>query len=315
MAFLVILLWLLEFVLALAFLGWLEERMERSVANASTWDAEGSSSGAVGHVPPADLVERGPGAENPSSAASGTGAAPDVESAVADTDGQGYPPMSSLWRRPVGFLNENSLARSLMVTVLIIVTILATAAWLDNSAADRQEVASNTSFVQQVAFDPTAEVKPFTEFNLHGARLSGLPLGCINLTPPKGCAELGSANLSEADLSGANLVGAFLHSADLSAAFMASTDLTDGDLRQANLSAANLNNAILTGADMRYADLTGATMIQANLRGADLRGTYLASADITNANLRTTCYDNSTTWPATYQPSDPPDCSTASSFP
>ena len=210
MAFLVILLWLLEFVLALAFLGWLEERMERSVANASTWDAKGSSSGAVGHLPPADLVERGPGAENPGPAASGTGAAADVESAATDTDGQGYPPMSSLWRRPVGFLNENSLARSLMVTVLIIVTILATATWLDNSAADRQEVASNTSFVQQVAFDPTAEVKPFTEFNLHGARLSGLPLGCIKLTPPKGCAELGSANLSEADLSGANLVGAFL---------------------------------------------------------------------------------------------------------
>ena len=104
MAFLVILLWLLEFVLALAFLGWLEERMERSVANASTWDAEGSSSGAVGYMPPADLVERGPGAENPGPAASGTGAAPDVESAATDTDGQGYPPMSSLWRRPVGFL-------------------------------------------------------------------------------------------------------------------------------------------------------------------------------------------------------------------
>ena len=66
---------------------------------------------------------------------------------------------------------------------------------------------------------------------------------------------------------------------------------------------------------MRYADLTGATMIQANLRGADLRGTNFEGAVMTTANLRTTCYDDSTTWPAAYQPSDPPDCSTASSFP
>ena len=56
-------------------------------------------------------------------------------------------------------------------------------------------------------------------------------------------------------------------------------------------------------------------MIQANLGGADLRGTYLEGRMMTNANLRSTCYDDSTTWPATYQPSDPPDCSTASSFP
>ena len=244
MAFLVILLWLLEFVLALAFLGWLEERMERSVANASTWDAEGSSSGAVGHVPPADLVERGPGAENPGAAASGTGAAPDVESAATDTDGQGYPPMSSLWRRPAGFLNENSLARCLMVTALISVTILATAAWLDNSAADRQQVASNTSFVQQVAFDPTAEVKPSPSSTCTGRGCRACPWDA-SPDSPEGVRGTGVGQPERSRPERAILVGAYLGSADLSAAFLGATDLTDGDLRGANLSAANLNNAIL----------------------------------------------------------------------
>ncbi len=38
MAFLIIMVWLLEFGLALAFLGWLEEHMERSEANAPAVD-------------------------------------------------------------------------------------------------------------------------------------------------------------------------------------------------------------------------------------------------------------------------------------
>jgi hypothetical protein len=38
MAFLIIIVWLLEFGLALAFLAWLEERMERSEANAAAVD-------------------------------------------------------------------------------------------------------------------------------------------------------------------------------------------------------------------------------------------------------------------------------------
>ena len=38
MAFLIIMVWLLEFGVALAFLGWLEERVERSEANARAVD-------------------------------------------------------------------------------------------------------------------------------------------------------------------------------------------------------------------------------------------------------------------------------------
>ena len=38
MAFLIIMVWLLEFALVLAFLGWLEEHMERSEANAPAVD-------------------------------------------------------------------------------------------------------------------------------------------------------------------------------------------------------------------------------------------------------------------------------------
>ena len=276
-------------------------------------EAENSSPGTADQVPPAGLGEDAAGAVPASSDPPGAGAP--VEAVATDSDGQGYPSMTSFWRRWGRSLNENSLARGLLFLVLIFLTVAGAAYWLDSRSAERQEVVENTRFVRQVAFDSTAELKPFTEFNLHGAQLWGLPLECSDLNPRTGCAELMGADLSDTDLSEANLTGAFLYLANLSGAFLGGTNLTAADVRAVDATSAILNNVNLTGADLRDATLVGVSMIQADLTHADLRGTDFTGADLTNATTSAACYDSATQWPENYQPADPSDCSTASRFP
>ena len=83
--------------------------------------------------------------------------------------------------------------------------------------------------------------------NLAGADLSGLSLGCM-------------------DLSGKNLRGA-----DLSYAHLGYAKLMGADLRNANLRNANMGAANLSGADLRYCDLTDANLAGAILDGTDFR--------------------------------------------
>jgi uncharacterized protein YjbI with pentapeptide repeats len=195
---------------------------------------------------------------------------------------------------------------------------------LARELADSGEVLENTRFVRQVASDDAVE-KPFQGLNLSGATLSGLSLECEPGTPtPEACranffdADLSEAKLSEsglsgADLSNANLSGADLFFTDLIGAVMIATDLSDAfameaGLGDANLSKADLSNADLTraklpGADLTEADLTGADLTQADLSGADLSGADLSAAAVTGI-----CYDDSTTWPEGFTPTDPPSC-------
>ena len=69
-------------------------------------------------------------------------------------------------------------------------------------------------------------------------------------------------------------------------------DLTDADLRLANLAGAHLLRMRLHGAN-----LTGA-----NFGGADLRGTDLEETTLHEADLRNSIADETTWWPAGFDP-------------
>jgi len=99
-------------------------------------------------------------------------------------------------------------------------------------------------------------------------------------------AALDHADLSEATLSDADLMGASLHGATLRGADLTRSRLDGVDLQQADLRDANLQDAHLRGADLRGADLRGADL-RAHLNGADLHGAR---------------YDDTTRWPASFQP-------------
>jgi len=109
--------------------------------------------------------------------------------------------------------------------------------------------------------------------------------------------SLSRANLYRAYLREAKLRGADLREADLSEAKLGGANLYGADLRGANLSGAYLREA-----DLREADLSEADLSEADLRGANLSGAYLGGADLSGANLSGATWDDSTLWPAGFEP-------------
>jgi len=96
------------------------------------------------------------------------------------------------------------------------------------------------------------------------------------------------AQLQGLDLTGANLYWASLRNADLSFA-----NLSDADLRGASLDGANLRGAILRRAKCGLDNLGGRT----SLRGADL-----STAQLDGAHLDGAVFDDSTRFPAEFDP-------------
>jgi uncharacterized protein YjbI with pentapeptide repeats len=103
--------------------------------------------------------------------------------------------------------------------------------------------------------------------------------------------RLARSMLREANLAGADLQDSCLYGADLSGA-----DLQLARLVQADLRLSNLHDADLRSADLRQADLRNADLRQADLRGTDLRA-QLEGVKLTGAR-----YDDTTRWPASFEP-------------
>jgi uncharacterized protein YjbI with pentapeptide repeats len=240
---------------------------------------------------------------------------------------------------------RDDLIRDALVGLVVGIVVLLGAMWWDNQIADRQEgltrelagiseVQENTRFIRQVVADGAVE-KPFRGLNLRSAALSGLDLGCDDLAadPPTGCTDLREADLTGANMWATDLAGADLSAAKLTGTTLANAHLTDADLALADLTDARLDSAILSGANLlgatlvnahldsadldvanlQAANLTRAELIFSNLKGADLSGANLTAAnlshaDLSSADLRSTCYDDSTTWPDGFEPPEPPAC-------
>lgn len=160
--------------------------------------------------------------------------------------------------------------------------------------------------------------------NLRGANLSKLSGAYLSSAYMANATLIGAdltdailvhTNLSSANLSGANLTGANLTRANLTGANLRNArlnaDLTGADLTSANLTGADLTDANLTGAHLSRANLTGASLsgVQAyanlsstNMTGADLTNANLDGANLDDAVLIGAKYNNSTSWPADFDP-------------
>ncbi|MDN3460833.1 pentapeptide repeat-containing protein [Rhodococcus sp. APC 3903] len=119
--------------------------------------------------------------------------------------------------------------------------------------------------------------------NLRGTILSGTILSGVNL---------GGADLRDANLRGADLTNAMLHGAIL----------RDVNLREADLSHALLDSASLNGTNLTDANLSGANLTDATLFCTILSGTNLTGVDLSGADLMGLVYDDTTIWPAGFDP-------------
>lgn len=122
-------------------------------------------------------------------------------------------------------------------------------------------------------------------------------------------ANLVNANLRRAKLSRANLTNASLRGAILEGANLSHANMNGANLREAALDGADLSGATLRGAALENASLSGAVLNSANLRQANLSGADLTAADMFGANLFAAIltdvrYDESTQWPAGFNPSN-----------
>lgn len=124
--------------------------------------------------------------------------------------------------------------------------------------------------------------------DLRNALLRNIALPGVHLSE----ARLSEANLTSADLAASQLDGALLNKADLSSA----------KLQDASLIGANLVKATLSHADLRGATLTKANCTEADLSHANLRGANLHEATLTEANLTEAAFDETTQWPADFEP-------------
>jgi len=136
-----------------------------------------------------------------------------------------------------------------------------------------------------------------------GKSLQQMELGNINLPD----ADLHKANLRRANLCFSNLGRADLTGADLESALLGRVFLADADMMGANLAGADLAGATLAGADLseaclRGANLKGAILRDACLAGADLRGACFENVRLTHVELADAHYDDSTRWPAGFDP-------------
>lgn len=122
-----------------------------------------------------------------------------------------------------------------------------------------------------------------------------------------GYSDLAGADLHYSDLSQSFILGADLRRADLTGAWLVRAVLDGARLHQADLRSAVVWLARLPGADLRAADLTGADFSGALIRDAsldlaDLRGTDFSAADITGTTFRGAIADDTTIWPAGFDP-------------
>lgn len=136
----------------------------------------------------------------------------------------------------------------------------------------------NIRFVRETVTQRDPVAKPFSALDLQAAELAGLDFTRARLV---------STDLREANLLSTRLTGADMTWANFSAAVLVNTDLSGGNLFSADLHDANLTGANLTGATLTGADLTGATLTGAQLQDVDLD------------DVR---YNDTTTWPAGFDP-------------
>ncbi|HZM74074.1 MAG TPA: pentapeptide repeat-containing protein [Candidatus Limnocylindrales bacterium] len=124
--------------------------------------------------------------------------------------------------------------------------------------------------------------------DLFGARLAGADLHY---------ADLSDSILVNADLRGADLTGAMMQDAALINANFYQADLRTASLQRARLDYANVRAGDLSGADLRDARLTGTHLEQADLRGANL-----STVDLSKTFLKGAVADETTRWPAQFDP-------------
>jgi uncharacterized protein YjbI with pentapeptide repeats len=151
-----------------------------------------------------------------------------------------------------------------------------------------------TFFIGGWSFHAVQRRLPTPTVKLQGALLLEADLRDANLK----AAEMQGAELGGATLNGAELGGADLHAANLRGVQAFQTRLARADLSEVDFHGANLR-----GADLRQADLRDAELEQADLRGADLRGAdmrWRVSASL--PLLHGARYDETTRWPASFQP-------------
>jgi uncharacterized protein YjbI with pentapeptide repeats len=94
---------------------------------------------------------------------------------------------------------------------------------------------------------------------------------------------------------------------DWQAAWLPGTDMDGGsfvhtNLKGANLVGASMKDADLTGINLNDALLDGANLSNAKLHDADLRRTSFKEADLSGADLTGALYDDTTVWPAGFDP-------------
>lgn len=179
--------------------------------------------------------------------------------------------------------------RDILIAVAISAFFLATQAWLDDARSDREQQRAeamndsadrreNLRFVRDRAGIEVVE-RPFQGIDLRGQVLSGL-------------------QLEGADFEQARLGEAFLFTTNLASATLDGADLRDADLTLTVLRDATLRNTRLGRANFYLADVEKADFSLADLRGADLS----SATGLGSALLDSTCYDDKTRWPNTFDP-------------
>jgi uncharacterized protein YjbI with pentapeptide repeats len=145
--------------------------------------------------------------------------------------------------------------------------------------------------------------QPGSSMKLRGANLAGANLNAALLhSADLEDADLRGATLDRADLRGAVLCRANLEHASLAGCSLSGADLRNTNLHGACLVGAGLFRADLQSANLQNADLSRAELLYTDLSGADLRGADLRT-HLSTAKLKGARYDETTRWPAGFQPS------------
>jgi hypothetical protein len=111
---------------------------------------------------------------------------------------------------------------------------------------------------------------------------------------------LDGARMSNTSLRHANLARAVMRGVDLR-----DSDLQDADLREAWMDRAQLTGANLSGTYLQDATFNEAVLEHADLTGADLRGAIFHDARLEGADLNDAKWDDTTAWPAGFDPERP----------
>ncbi len=117
----------------------------------------------------------------------------------------------------------------------------------------------------------------FTQSDLSGANLRGLPLPC---------ADFRLTFLDGTDLSGCMLTGATFRDAKAPSCRFAGADLRCAELAVLEAQSADFSKAWLAGADLRQSRMARAGFVGADLAGSDVDEASLMECDFTDATLR-----------------------------